>query len=95
MLNAYNACQNAITRQCRRASIRPVGWHTLRHSFASHLVMKGTPLKVVQELLGHATIEMTMRYSHLSPEISENAVKVLDCRGQQEGNMKEVSKVSS
>ncbi len=95
MLNAYNSCQNAIARQCRRAGLRSIGWHTLRHSFASHLVMKGTPLKVVQELLGHATIEMTMRYSHLSPEISANAVKVLDSRGQQEGNMREVSKVSS
>jgi len=57
--------------------------------------MKGTPLKVVQELLGHATIEMTMRYSHVSPEISANAVKVLDSRGQQQGSMEEVSKVSS
>jgi integrase len=63
LLNAYNRCENAIARQCRRAGLRPVGWHTLRHSFASHLVMKGAPLKVVQELMGHATIEMTMRYS--------------------------------
>jgi hypothetical protein len=74
-----------------------LGWAhgTVPAIFASHLVMKGTPLKVVQELLGHATIEMTMRYSHLSPEISANAVKVLDTRGQQEGNMREVSTASS
>jgi len=81
MLNAYNRCQNAIARQCRRAGLRPVGWHTLRHSFASHLVMRGVPLKVVQELMGHTTVEMTMRYSHLSPHVSAEAVKVLDIPG--------------
>jgi site-specific recombinase XerD len=59
-----------------------------RHTFASHLVMRGVPLKAVQELLGHATIEMTMRYSHLSPEVTRDAVKVLDRgpRGQYLGN---------
>lgn len=87
ILNAYNRCQYAIARQCRRAGLRPVGWHTLRHTFASHLVMKGIPLKAVQELLGHATIEMTMRYSHLSPEVTRDAVKVLDAGVQHTSNM--------
>ena len=40
--------------------------------------MKGVPLKAVQELMGHATIEMTMRYSHLSPDVKRDAVGVLD-----------------
>ena len=52
---------------CAKAGIRKVGWHVLRHTFASHLVMKGAPLKSVQEFLGHSTMEMTMRYAHLSP----------------------------
>jgi site-specific recombinase XerD len=43
--------------------------------------MRGVPLKVVQELLGHATIEMTMRYSHLSPDVGRDAVQVLDRGG--------------
>ena len=49
-----------------------------RHTFASHLVMRGVPLKAVQELLGHATIQMTMRYSHLAPEIGRQGVAVLE-----------------
>jgi len=57
--------------------------------------MKRTPLDVVQELLGHATIEVTMRYLHLSPRDQRERSEVLDSRGQQEGNMNEVSTVSS
>ena len=40
--------------------------------------MRGAAMKVVQELLGHATIEMTMRYAHLSPDVPRDAVKLLD-----------------
>ena len=39
--------------------------------------MKGVPLKAVQELMGHATIEMTLRYSHLSAEVGRSAVRLV------------------
>ena len=50
-----------------QARIRGVTWHTLRHTFASRLVMAGVDLKTVQERMGHKTIAMTARYAHLAP----------------------------
>jgi integrase len=67
-----------LARFCRKAGLREMGWHTLRHTFASHLAMRGAPLKAIQELLGHATIQMTMRYAHLAPEVARDAVRLLD-----------------
>lgn len=71
-----------LERALRRAGISRdegrIGWHDLRHTYGSHLAMRGVPLKVVQELMGHTTIEMTMRYAHLSSESREAAVQVLD-----------------
>jgi len=71
-------CKHPLYRACRRAGLRRIGWHVLRHTFASHLAMRGVPMKAIQELLGHTTLEMTMRYAHLSPDVRRDAVSLLD-----------------
>jgi integrase len=67
-----------LARVQRKADLRKIGWHTLRHTFASHLVMKGVPLNAVQALLGHSTITTTMRYAHLAPSTLRAAVDMLN-----------------
>ena len=74
----HRRCDVAIKRICKKAGLRSIGWHTLRHTFASHLVMRGAPLLSVQQLLGHSTIMMTQRYAHLVPEVNRDAVALLD-----------------
>lgn len=58
----------------KKASVEGVTWHTLRHTFASRLVMNGVDLRTAQELMGHSTINMTTRYAHLSPTHLRKAV---------------------
>lgn len=77
MLSA-GACKHPLYRAARRAKLRRVGWHVLRHTYASHLAMRGASPKAIQELLGHATLEMTMRYMHLSPATKQAAAQLLD-----------------
>lgn len=60
------------------AGLRSIRFHDLRHSFASQLVSAGRSIKEAQELLGHATLTMTLRYAHLAPEQMRDAVSVLD-----------------
>ena len=52
----------------KKAELKGVTLHTLRHTFASQLVMAGVPLRDVQELMGHQSFETTLQYAHLSEE---------------------------
>jgi len=70
--------QSAWEVALTRAKVDGFRFHDLRHTFASWLVQRGRPLREVQELLGHKTIAMTMRYAHLAPEHLRSAVAVLD-----------------
>jgi site-specific recombinase XerD len=69
----------AIRGAQRVAGIDP-GVHILRHTFCSHLAMKGAPARAIQELAGHADLSTTQRYMHLSPAATEDAIRLLDGR---------------
>ena len=64
-------------RLLKRLSITDASLHTLRHTFASYLVMQGVDIRTVQELLGHSTVNVTERYSHLSPVHRLKAVELI------------------
>jgi site-specific recombinase XerD len=59
------------------AGIRNFTWYCIRHTFASRLVMAGVHLRAVADLMGHKTIQMTMRYAHLAPAHQLDAVERL------------------
>jgi integrase len=60
-----------------KAGIKDFTWYCLRHTFASRLVMAGVDIRTVAELMGHKTIQMTMRYAHLAPQHKLKAVQQL------------------
>jgi integrase len=70
-----------LTATCKKASIRRITWHILRHTFASHLAMRGVPLTTVQTLLGHSNITTTMRYAHVAPSTLRAAIDMLNPKG--------------
>jgi integrase len=74
----WNSFRSAWESALVVAGIEDLRFHDLRHTFASWLVQRGRTLREVQEALGHQTITMTMRYSHLAPDHLRAAVAVLD-----------------
>ncbi len=72
------ACRNKLNRICAKAGIKKIGWHALRHSFASQLATNGVSLKTIQELLGHSDLKMVQRYAHLEPVTLKEAIQTLE-----------------
>jgi integrase len=70
--------QGLVARAARRANLRHVGVHVLRHTFCSHLAMRGAGARAIQELAGHRDLSTTQRYMHISPATVENAIRLLD-----------------
>ena len=77
--------QGLVARAARRRALRTSACIVLRHTFCSHLAMRGAPARAIQEFAGHADLTTTQRYMHFSPAALENAIRLLDRRGNQRG----------
>jgi integrase len=69
-----------LEKAAKDAGVTDFHWHDLRHTFASRLVMNGVDIRTVQELLGHKSIVMTMKYAHLAPDHRQAAVEKMNPR---------------
>ena len=70
--------RTSIHEICVKAKLRQIGWHKLRHTFASRLAEKEVALLTIKELMGHSDIRTTMRYAHLGQHTLSDAIKVLE-----------------
>lgn len=75
----FSRCYDGFKFALKRANITlPKGQrtHVLRHTFASHFMMGGGNILVLQQILGHSTINMTMRYAHFAPDHLDAAIEL-------------------
>lgn len=70
--------QGYVARAARQANLGNVGVHVLRHTFCTHLAMKGAGARTIQEVAGHQDLSTTQRYMHVSPAAIEDAIRLLD-----------------
>lgn len=77
----FSTMRAVLKRQLKRAGLRHAGWHVLRHTFASHLAIRGAAAIQIQKLLGHQSIQMTERYMHLAPGATDTAMALLEQEG--------------
>ncbi len=74
----HRAVLTWVRRAARRGRVQNSGVQVLRHTFCSHLAMRGAPARAIQELAGHQDLSTTQRYMHLSPAAIEGAIRLLD-----------------
>ena len=70
-----------VRRASKNAGLANRGVHVLRHTFCSHLAMRGAPARAIQELAGHREIGTTQRYMHLTPAALDAAIRLLESPG--------------
>jgi site-specific recombinase XerD len=75
---SYRYFWTAFERAVCRAGIDGLVFHDLRHTFASRLVMRGVDLLIIQSLMGHKEISMTLRSTHLTTDHKQHAVRMLE-----------------
>jgi integrase len=73
-----NVIGHHVEHAARVARLTQRGVHVLRHTFCSHLAMRGAPARAIQELAGHADLRTTQRYMHLSPAALDAAIRLLE-----------------
>jgi integrase len=83
-----------IQKIYKRVGIEGANLHTLRHTFASHLIMKGVDPRTVQEYLGHSSIQVTEKYSHLSKSHKREGIKVLSFIAEDETKLKQIAEAN-
>jgi site-specific recombinase XerD len=74
----YRLVSTDFDEVIERTKITDFHFHDLRHTFASRLIMAGVDVRTVQMLVGHKTINMSLRYAHLSPDLLRGAVEKLN-----------------
>lgn len=74
----FDNIRKSFLNAVKKAGLKDLRFHDLRHAFASNLVRKGVDLYVVQQLLGHSTPKMTQRYAHIRPDHFKSAIQEID-----------------
>lgn len=76
-IDAHHLCRDFHRLQKKAGFTRLIRFHDLRHTFASHFMMKGGNIYDLQKILGHSTLEMTQRYAHMSPDHLAQAIQIV------------------